>query len=187
MKGKPLLGTVCLLLASGCATLGTGDTRASVLFDGSPDFQASRAYRRLLKTEKGTSAHEKARIDYLMERLARSPHQFLRDGKVHSNRRAVVHLRWKSWRYRKQVATAEDFVREIATGSRMSGGAYGVRVGNGQYGEIIPASVVFSNELRVLDAQFEGARKKLEAEAVVKEEASKAENTLEQKKVPSKP
>lgn len=169
----------------GCQTLKPPEE--TILLCDPPNFSTNRAFQRLLRAEPGSPDYEKARIDYLLERLSRSRHQFLRNGEVFSNRRAVGHLKWKYWRYRREVKTAEDFVDRIAYGSRMSGQPYVVKV---KPGEVYLLKRLFYNELKLLGEEID--RRKKEEESLketsppgagapeVKKEESAVDNTLKQ-------
>ena len=120
---------------------------ANILLGESPDFDTMPAFQRVLQTEPGTVEHERARINYLLDRVAASPYEFIRNNSTYSSKRAAMHLRWKLLRYPRLATNAEQFVLEVASSSRMSGKEYLMRKDDWTY----PLRGIFWEELRLLD------------------------------------
>ena len=95
-----------------------------------------------VKADAGAAAQ--AEIDHLLNFIAASPCMFIRNGEPHPAPEARDHLAGK-YRYAKsQIATAEEFVRLVATESSTSGQPYRVRCGTAE----LPAAVWLTEELR---------------------------------------
>jgi len=91
----------------------------------SPDFDSMRPFRDLLKKEPGTFNYERARINYLLERVTKSPYNLIRNNGRYSGKRGAVHLKWKYYfRGGRSVKTAEEFIDRVATFSKRSGDPY---------------------------------------------------------------
>jgi len=162
----------------GCATKAPQETNAFLLGER-PVFKSSAVFEKLTKTEPGSKDYEKARIDYLFERLSKSKYNFVRNQQVYSPTRAVMHLRWKQFRFRNECLTAEMFIKNCAEGSRMSGDPYLIKYRDSEY---YPLHVIFINELELLDDEFirhqEELKKKLEVlqkekQAIIQSEVAK--------------
>ncbi len=117
-----LLG-VTLLLGTGCRT-GSGTLDPGLSLGPSLGLDQSVVFQRALRAEPGTSKLEKARIDYLLERVRNSPYNFIRNGSRYTGKQAEAHFRWKYSFSVKRVKTAEDFIVWIATRSKLSGHPY---------------------------------------------------------------
>ena len=76
---------------------------------------------------------ERARIDHLLA-IVGSLHdaQFIRNGKAYDSASAVSHLRLKLSAAGTRVQTAEDFIRDCATQSSMTGQPYEIRFADGR-------------------------------------------------------
>lgn len=72
---------------------------------------------------------------------------FIRNGSAHSPSAAEAHLRLKWSNQKKQIKTAEDFIRLCATKSSMSGDPYLIRFADGHEE---PAAAVLSAQLTIL-------------------------------------
>jgi hypothetical protein len=112
------------------------------------DYEKSKTFQTILQTEPGTQEHEKAKIDFLIERVSKSPYEFVRNGETHPARKAAMHLRWKYMRYKKLASNAENFIEDVASSSRESGSEYLIRV---KSGKTHPLRTVFRNELKMLN------------------------------------
>ena len=73
-----------------------------------------------------------AAIEYLLDYVARSDMEFVRNGKSHTPAEAVQHMRRKYEYYEKKINTAEDFIALAASKSMMSGKPYTVRINDGE-------------------------------------------------------
>jgi hypothetical protein len=81
----------------------------------------------------GRSPAEDARIEYLLAVVA-SLHdaQFIRNGTAYDSAAAVKHLRAKLAAAGSSVQTAEDFIRNCASRSAISGKPYEIRFADGR-------------------------------------------------------
>jgi hypothetical protein len=68
-------------------------------------------------------------IDHLLEFVARSSCTFVRNGADYPAQKAGEHLAGKFRYAASRITTAEDFIRDIASRSSVSGEAYRVRCG----------------------------------------------------------
>lgn len=76
---------------------------------------------------------EDARIEYLIAVIAALPDaQFIRNGKAYDNKAAVDHLRDKLRLAGGRVRTAEDFIRDCASESSITGTPYEIRFADGR-------------------------------------------------------
>jgi len=157
---KRTLWTLFFLLAvtgiqPGCVTSSmTLDPKRSL--GPSPDFDSMRPFRDLLKKEPGTFNYERARINYLLERVTKSPYNLIRNGRRYTGKRGANHLRWKYFfRTPKHLRTAEEFIGESATYSRNSGKPYLVEFPDKQKA---PLDFILTQELRRLDQELEERR-----------------------------
>ena len=149
---KLLLG-VTLILGAGCApppSLGP-----SPFLGPSFEWKTSRPFQRALHSAPGSEALERARIDYLLERISKSPYNFLRNGSRYTGKQAKNHFRWKYFLKHGEVKTAEDFVNRVATRSKISGEPYFVQLaGRRRY----PLQTVLLEELSSFDQALEKKR-----------------------------
>lgn len=78
-------------------------------------------------------ATERAEIDFLLQRVERSGHTFIRNGKEHDGQEAARHMRRKFEHYQDkgEIRSADDFIRLAGTGSLISGRPYEVRLEDG--------------------------------------------------------
>jgi len=75
---------------------------------------------------------EDARIEYLLAVVASlQDAQFIRNGKAYDSKAAVDHLRTKLRAAGSRVQTAEDFIRDCASESSISGKPYAIRFADG--------------------------------------------------------
>jgi hypothetical protein len=120
----------------------------SILLGPKPQFESMRSFQNLVRMTPGTPDYEKGRIDYLLERLGKSPYNFVRNGSYYSGARAVMHLKWKYTRFHKEAPTAEKFIDRIAVGSRATGERYLIKVSESRF---CPAQKVLHRELELLN------------------------------------
>lgn len=137
---------IFLLLSSGCAS--TAGLLSSRPLTPQLDIQTSPAFEKALRAGNDTHKLEAARIEYLLERIRLSPYNFIRNGSRHNGTRAWLHLKWKHFRIRKQVKTAEDFIQKVASGSKASGNPYMIEFEDRKQ---VPLKTIFLNELRSFD------------------------------------
>lgn len=74
---------------------------------------------------------------------------FIRNGDAHSPKEAEAHLRLKWGQQKKEIRTAEDFIRLCATKSSVSGKAYSIKFKDGHEEE---AASVLGKQLATLRA-----------------------------------
>ena len=101
----------------------------------------------LVQIRRGAPA-ETAKIEYLIERIRKSPYQFIRNRVEYSAAEAARHLAWKYEHGRKYIETAHDFIRLLATRSLESGLLYLVKLPNGA---TYPIRDLLENELFALE------------------------------------
>ena len=70
-------------------------------------------------------------IEFLLQAVAQSEHQFLRNGEAHAGPEAAAHLR-KKYEYRRDdIDGPEAFIAQAANGSWLSGEPYRVQLADG--------------------------------------------------------
>lgn len=153
-----LLGVTAWLEWS-CAPLGKSGPSSFSLVP-SLSVESSRQFRRAVNAAPGTKEFERARIEYLLERVAQSPYNFIRNGSRYSGKRAWVHLKWKHFRKFGQIKTAEDFIQNIATRSKASGEFYLMEMPDKKR---YPLKNFFVYELSLFDEKV-GKRRTVESE-----------------------
>ncbi|MBC8068439.1 MAG: DUF5329 domain-containing protein [Deltaproteobacteria bacterium] len=77
------------------------------------------------------SVDERARIEALIDAVARSGVVFIRNGTEHDSAAAAEHLRTKWSRAGDRIATADAFIEQLGSRSSQSGEAYRVRMPDG--------------------------------------------------------
>lgn len=87
------------------------------------------SYKRVLIYGDNPLALERAKIDYLIDRVRDSTCIFYRNGVAHSGPRGAAHLAWKYKRKLSRIAKVQDFIEEIATRSSASGELYLMQCG----------------------------------------------------------
>jgi len=95
-----------------------------------------------------------------------------------------MHLKWKHWRFKNEVKTAEDFVNKIANGSRMSGKNYLVKFGPHEY---YPTTVIMHQELVELEQVLQSFREEAapQAEMLAAEVLKAEENGENSRAIPA--
>lgn len=169
MKRAALLSAgFVIALMYGCAgpSLSVDPSRTLV-----PALEASsmKAFGRAVQAEAGSPALERARIDYLLERVSKSPYNFFRNGGRYTGGRALAHLKWKYFRNLGRVKTAEDFIERVATRSKMSGQAYEVEYRDRKR---YPLRSVLLMELALLDEAVQKEWKRIQEEVEKRESAA---------------
>lgn len=97
------------------------------------EIEALGSFKKLAQKTDADPSYEKARIEYLLERLSRTTYNFLRNGETHDSKKAVLLMRYKWAKFKSEVITAEDFASKIAAGSRTSGEPYYLKAHNRFY------------------------------------------------------
>ncbi len=91
------------------------------------------SFKKLAQKTDADPGYEKARIEYLLERLSRTTYNFLRNGETYDSKKAVLLMRYKWAKFKSEVNTAEDFALNVASVSRTSGEPYYVKAHNRFY------------------------------------------------------
>jgi Fe-S oxidoreductase len=90
-------------------------------------------------------------IDTLIQRVSKmSAMVFLRNGNEYNAADAAKHMQAKYDYFKKELATAEDFIERCASRSEMTGQAYKVKLNNGA---VRDANEFLNSELRALRQQ----------------------------------
>ena len=76
-------------------------------------------------------AESTAAIEYLLDLMAGSSLEFVRNGKTHTGAEAATHVRRKYEHYADRIESPEDFIELAATKSLLSGKLYRVRTTDG--------------------------------------------------------
>lgn len=71
-------------------------------------------------------------IQYLLDFVAGSDVTFIRNGATYSGKEAAAHMKAKYDYFKREIKTAEDFIRLAASKSELSGRAYLVRTREGK-------------------------------------------------------
>ncbi len=128
---------------------------APVFLDPSPSPETSPQFAHALADEPSSRNYEQARIEYLLERIHKSPYNFIRNGRRYNGSRAWIHIKWKYLRNRDRVETAEDFIQRVATHSKTSGERYLMELDNRTR---YPLASLLANELDLFDRALEHKR-----------------------------
>ena len=123
IEGRFFWSSALICLLCGCSTA-RPPLGPEFLLAPSLKIEESQAFQKAASLEPGSREAEQARIEYLLERVADSPYNFIRNGSRYNGKRAEVHLRWKYLRNQQKVATGEEFIKRIATRSKISGEQY---------------------------------------------------------------
>jgi hypothetical protein len=148
-------------LLVGCGTVHstikspTAETPDSLFLDSLEFLKEDPYFEQVIERQnQNMPSMEKAKIEYLIERLRHSPHTFVRNGESHTGGVAARLVEWKYGRRKKQIGTARDFINKVASRSEASGRPYLVLIANGA---AYLARDVLSNELKLLE-RFIAAR-----------------------------
>lgn len=96
------------------------------LISGDPYFEQVLAVQRT-NPEKA----ERAKIEYLIERIRRSHLSFIRNGEAYTGRVAAQLVGWKYNHRREEIKSAEEFIQKLATRSSTSGKPYVIQFPDG--------------------------------------------------------
>ncbi len=152
MKSK-FLGVVLLAVLCGCAAnhqaLLNGRTLegALVCLDNRDNIPA--IVKKFFNTRDLTT--EEGKTDYLLDRIRNSKLIFVRNKVEYDSASAASFMRWKLNRWQKKglkITTAQDFITQIASGSKMSGQPYTIILRDGSRHNLQP---VLQNELDALE------------------------------------
>ena len=158
MYNRSLLLGMALILGEGCVR-SSPSLDSSLSLGPSFEWETSRAFQRALQSEPGSNALEQARIDYLLERVSKSPYNFLRNGSRYTGKQAESHFRWKYFFNRGRVKRAEDFIDQVATRSKRSGQPYWVDLPDKRRFSL---RVLLMRELNSFDQALEEKRNRAE-------------------------
>lgn len=149
------VAAIVAITTSGCASLRHSKysqyseaPAGEVFFSTTPNFSQ---YASLLNHP----VNENDKIDYLLDRVAASGYQFVRNGEPHNGKLARRWLLYKMFHWVKGVDTAEEFVTRVASHSQKTGKPYLVEFPDGR---VYSLSSVLKNELSL----FETSLSKLE-------------------------
>ena len=99
------------------------------------------------------SPAENVRIEYLLGVVAAlHDAQFIRNGTTYDSAAAVEHLRLKLRAAGSRIKTAEDFIRDCASASSVSGRPYEIRFADGR---VVPAAEFLQQKLMEFDKESE--------------------------------
>lgn len=146
-----LIGASCAYESYRTTVLDPGFTLGS-----SSSLDKSPSFRQALQVLPGSKAFQEARIQYLLEQIAHSPYNFIRNGSRYSGERARAHFLWKYNLNRRFVVTAEDFIERVTTRSKLSGHTYVVELSGGKR---YPLAPILARELARLDGEIAKHRK----------------------------
>jgi hypothetical protein len=106
-------------------------------------------YEQVVRKRDDVPAFERAKIEYLIERLRESHLTFYRNREPHTGKEAANHVSMKRFRAGGLVKTARDFIKYIASRSSQTNQPYMVRLANG---EMMPVKELLSNELEKIES-----------------------------------
>lgn len=129
---------------------------AGLLLVPSVQIQESPSYEEALRQKNNDLKLERAKIDYLIERIRKSPHTFVRNGDSYPGAAAAEHIAWKFRLRGDRVKSALDFIKYFATRSSESGKLYLCKLTGGSGavvadGKTYPVCDLLYNELHVLE------------------------------------
>ena len=90
------------------------------------------AYTNTTGAEPAEQSESAAAIEHLLDSVAASDLQFMRNGKAHAGAEAAEHMRRKYKHFDDRIQSADDFIDLAATKSMLSGKKYTVRTANGE-------------------------------------------------------
>jgi hypothetical protein len=98
---------------------------------------------------------EDAKVEYLIERVRKSPYTFVRNGSEHMSNQAAEHLTHKYRKAKERINTARQFIEHLATRSSSSGKLYMMKLPK----EIAyPTGEILENELEILETELQNLR-----------------------------
>lgn len=98
---------------------------------------------------------ERDKINYLLDRIAHSENQFIRNSEIYDGKAARGWFLYKRAHWvQGEVGTAEDFIKRVTTFSQKTGKLYLVKSSEG---EIFTVRSVLKNELSALEAHTHSA------------------------------
>ena len=140
-----------ILLHSGFRSRVREKTPFGLLLGPPQPVQESSYYEEITHYRGQKAAWERAKADYLIERIRTSPLTFIRNGDSYPGREAAAHIAWKYRIRGKKVEDARDFIKYFATRSSETGKPYLVQTPDGK---VYQASDILYNELRILNEQL---------------------------------
>ena len=105
-------------------------------------------FEEVVRNQKDGPAFERAKIEYLIERIRASHFTFVRNREDHTAREAANHLSMKWYRAVNLIHSARNFIKYIASNSSFTGQPYLVKFKNGH---TLPAQDILTNELDHLE------------------------------------
>ena len=89
----------------------------------------------LLSSASVFSENSENEIRHLLDYVKDSEAQFIRNGKIYNSEKAAEHLLKKKEHFKKNIHSAEDFIRLTATKSLFTGESYSIRTADGTTAE----------------------------------------------------
>ena len=105
-------------------------------------------FEEVIRRQGDQSVFERAKIEYLIERVRASHFTFVRNREDHTAREAANHLSMKWYRAVNLIHSARNFINYIASNSSFTGQPYLVKFKNGH---TLPARDMLTNELDHLE------------------------------------
>ena len=125
---------------------------ASLLLVPVMQLQESPAYEEAIRQKDNDLKLERAKVDYLIERIRKSPFTFIRNGDSYSGTAAAEHIGWKFRLRGEKIKSANDFIKYFATRSSESGKLYLCKLADGK---TYPVCDLLYNELRTLEESLQ--------------------------------
>lgn len=89
--------------------------------------------------------NETQKIEWLIAFIAKQEGTFIRNGSEYTPAQAAEHLRMKWKKAGDKIATAQDFIKHLASSSSMSGKPYQIKFKNGQ---VLNVGILLQAELK---------------------------------------
>ena len=125
------------------------DTPKTLLFTPIYHIDQNPYFDWVIRKRADQAQFEKAKIEYLIERVRKSPYTFVRNGSEHTSNEAAEHLAWKWYHVKDRIQTARQFIEHLATRSSTSGQLYMTKLTDGK---TYPTGEMLTNELEALES-----------------------------------
>ena len=127
------------------------DTPKALLFTPIYHIDQNPYFDWVIKERADPAQLEKAKIEYLIERVRKSPYTFVRNGSEYTSNEAAEHLGWKYSHVKDRIQTARQFIEHLATRSSTSGKLYLTKLADGI---TYPTGEMLTNELDTLESKL---------------------------------